>query len=32
MGIQEFMPKLAGTKAKRNGVAATTTPSKRTEL
>ncbi|KAI6760821.1 hypothetical protein HG530_009681 [Fusarium avenaceum] len=32
MGIQDFMPKLAGTKAKRNGVAATTTPSKRTEL
>ncbi|KAL9569896.1 hypothetical protein ACKAV7_005959 [Fusarium commune] len=32
MGIQDFMPKLAGTKAKRNGAAATTTSSRRTEL
>ncbi|KAM0562990.1 hypothetical protein ACHAPJ_001833 [Fusarium lateritium] len=32
MGIQDFMPKLAGTKAKRNGAAVTTTSSRRTEL
>ncbi|QPC72510.1 hypothetical protein HYE68_003262 [Fusarium pseudograminearum] len=32
MGIQDFMPKLEGTKAKRDGAAVTTTSSKRTEL
>ncbi|KAF4463638.1 glutaminyl-peptide cyclotransferase [Fusarium albosuccineum] len=32
MGIQDFMPKLAGTKAKRNAAAGTTTSSRRTEL
>ncbi|KAF4974322.1 hypothetical protein FZEAL_8751 [Fusarium zealandicum] len=32
MGIQDFMPKMSGTKAKRNGAAATTTSSRRTEL
>ncbi|RSM00304.1 hypothetical protein CEP52_009220 [Fusarium oligoseptatum] len=32
MGIQDFMPGVAGTKAKRSGPAATTTTSRRTEL
>lgn len=32
MGIQDFMPAVTGTKAKRSGAAATTTTSRRTEL
>ncbi|KAI8691572.1 Peptide hydrolase [Fusarium sp. Ph1] len=32
MGIQDFMPGVTGTKAKRSGAAATTTTSRRTEL